>query len=218
MPNAWELLGLERDATDDEMRAAYRRLARIYHPDRYANTTDDVRSEAQRRMAELNSAFQAIRDGQGETWWSSEHYAPADEGPRDDAREERVRRETMFRRWEEAERAARKLTAEAHAGLAEGVELDPANEGAAPEAEDPAAGQRRLELERYRKRMSVAAEVWEERNRRIDEEARAEAERLKQEREKKRAQIEAERAAWLEQTGQKPGRLKKRKGLFRRKR
>ncbi|HEY8581508.1 MAG TPA: J domain-containing protein, partial [Capillimicrobium sp.] len=50
------LLGVAPDASLEELQAAYRRLAKEWHPD--LHTT----SEASFRMAQINAAFDAARD------------------------------------------------------------------------------------------------------------------------------------------------------------
>ena len=37
MQNPYEVLGIQPTATDDEVKAAYRELAKKYHPDNYSN-------------------------------------------------------------------------------------------------------------------------------------------------------------------------------------
>ena len=59
----WNVLGLDRGASASDVNAAYRRLAEIYHPDRYQGTRENVRAEAARRMGDLSAAVQAIRAG-----------------------------------------------------------------------------------------------------------------------------------------------------------
>jgi DnaJ-like protein len=58
----YTILGVDPGATADEIHAAYKRLAQIYHPDRYANVSEDVRRESERRMKEVNSAYQATKE------------------------------------------------------------------------------------------------------------------------------------------------------------
>jgi hypothetical protein len=60
MPDPYEIIGVRRDASLDEIRIAYRRSAQVLHPDRFATSSDGVRSEAARRMLQLNSAMEAI--------------------------------------------------------------------------------------------------------------------------------------------------------------
>jgi hypothetical protein len=62
MPDPYEIIGVRRDASLDEIRIAYRRSAQVLHPDRFATASDGVRSEAAHRMLQLNSAMEEIED------------------------------------------------------------------------------------------------------------------------------------------------------------
>ena len=53
----YEVLGLGRSATDDEVKKAYRRLARQYHPD----VNKDAGAEM--RFKEINEAYEVLSDG-----------------------------------------------------------------------------------------------------------------------------------------------------------
>lgn len=55
MTDPYKVLGLPSTATDDEVKQAYRRLAKRYHPD--ANPGD---KNAERRMQEINAAYDEI--------------------------------------------------------------------------------------------------------------------------------------------------------------
>ena len=58
-----EVLGVDRDASQATVKAAWRRLAREHHPDLAADAA--ARRDATRRMAEINAAYQALRSGAG---------------------------------------------------------------------------------------------------------------------------------------------------------
>lgn len=66
MANPYEILGVSKDASDEEIKNAYRNLARKYHPDSYAdNPLADLASE---KMKEINEAYDeivAMRKGTG---------------------------------------------------------------------------------------------------------------------------------------------------------
>ena len=58
-PDPYKTLGVPRDASDAEIKKAYRRLAMTTHPDRNPEL-DPV--EAQRRFAEVGNAFELLKD------------------------------------------------------------------------------------------------------------------------------------------------------------
>ncbi len=53
----YKVLGVSRDASDDEIKQAYRRLAKQYHPDR--NPGDQ---EAAKKMQQVNAAYEQIKN------------------------------------------------------------------------------------------------------------------------------------------------------------
>ncbi|HFQ91244.1 MAG TPA: J domain-containing protein, partial [Chromatiales bacterium] len=52
----YEIMGVPRDATQDEIKRAYRKLARKYHPD----VSKDP--DAERRFKELGEAYEVLKD------------------------------------------------------------------------------------------------------------------------------------------------------------
>ena len=56
------MLGLGPDATLAEARAAYRRLAELFHPDRLRGLRQEVQAEGAQRMREATQAMRTIRD------------------------------------------------------------------------------------------------------------------------------------------------------------
>ena len=57
MRDPYSVLGVSRQASADEIKAAFRRLAREHHPDRNPNDAD-----AERRFREINEAYQVLTD------------------------------------------------------------------------------------------------------------------------------------------------------------
>ncbi len=62
---AYKVLEISPDASDDEVRKAYRRLALKHHPDRVATLGDDVRKAAERKLQEINAARDLIYKARG---------------------------------------------------------------------------------------------------------------------------------------------------------
>lgn len=58
----WEVLGVPRIATRDEVARAYKRKISEYHPDKVAQMGDEIRALAERRSKEINAAYEeAVR-------------------------------------------------------------------------------------------------------------------------------------------------------------
>jgi curved DNA-binding protein len=92
----YEVLGVPRDADQDTIRRAYRKLARTFHPDLNAD------SDAEERFKELGEAYEVLSDAEkrerydrlGARWRETEHETPeerfeeffADEGFGDSTR------------------------------------------------------------------------------------------------------------------------------------
>ncbi len=61
MRDPYEVLGISRNASDDEVKSAYRDLARKYHPDNVANASNPAASELfEEKMKEVNEAYDTI--------------------------------------------------------------------------------------------------------------------------------------------------------------
>lgn len=60
MKNPYEVLGVTQNATDDEIKAKYRELAKKYHPDNY--TDSPLADLAEEKMKEVNEAYDSIME------------------------------------------------------------------------------------------------------------------------------------------------------------
>lgn len=60
MNNPYEVLGVSETSTDDEIKTAYRNLAKKYHPDNYTNSP--LADVAEQKMKEINEAYDTINN------------------------------------------------------------------------------------------------------------------------------------------------------------
>ena len=61
-PDYYARLGVSSDVTPDELRRAYLRLVKLWHPDRYTGAPDSLRARAERRVRQLNEAYETLSD------------------------------------------------------------------------------------------------------------------------------------------------------------
>jgi molecular chaperone DnaJ len=74
----YRVLGLSRDASDDAIKKAYRKLAFQHHPDRNPDST-----QAQAKIRDLNAAYEVIGDPEKRRTYDRLNWG--DEGARDEA-------------------------------------------------------------------------------------------------------------------------------------
>jgi DnaJ like chaperone protein len=56
----YQILGIERNATPEEVKQAYRQLANKYHPDKVAHLGDEFKKLAERRFKDIQKAYQEL--------------------------------------------------------------------------------------------------------------------------------------------------------------
>ena len=65
LDDAYKVLGVSPNATDDEVRRAYRKLALQHHPDRVATLGEDIRRAAEQKLQKINEAKERIYKERG---------------------------------------------------------------------------------------------------------------------------------------------------------
>ena len=65
LESAYKVLGVSPNATDDEVKKAYRRQALEHHPDKVAALGEDVRKAAEKKFQEINAAKERIFKARG---------------------------------------------------------------------------------------------------------------------------------------------------------
>ncbi len=58
----YKILGLSREASADEIKRAYRKLAPKYHPDKNSGGTEEEKKKAEKMFKEVNEAYQVLSD------------------------------------------------------------------------------------------------------------------------------------------------------------
>lgn len=62
MNDSYEILGVNHNATDEQIKKAYKKLAKNYHPDNFATASEDKKKQAEEKMKEINAAYDSIKE------------------------------------------------------------------------------------------------------------------------------------------------------------
>lgn len=65
LANAYQTLGISPDASDSEVKSAYKRLAMKFHPDRFATSGQETQHKAEEQFKKINEAYQIIKKKRG---------------------------------------------------------------------------------------------------------------------------------------------------------
>lgn len=65
LEEAYKVLEVSPDASDDEVRAAYKKMALKHHPDRVATLGEDIRKAAEEKFQDINNAKERIYKARG---------------------------------------------------------------------------------------------------------------------------------------------------------
>ena len=57
----YDILGVSKTASPEEVKKAYRRMAMKYHPDKVAPLGEEVQKSAQEKFRSVNEAYETIK-------------------------------------------------------------------------------------------------------------------------------------------------------------
>lgn len=60
----YKILGIDKRASDDEIKKAYRKRALVHHPDRHASASEDEKREQEKKFKEIGEAYAVLSDPQ----------------------------------------------------------------------------------------------------------------------------------------------------------
>ncbi len=63
--SAYVILGVDRSATNEEVKKAYRKLAVKYHPDKVGYLGEDIKNKAKEKFQSINEAYKTIKKERG---------------------------------------------------------------------------------------------------------------------------------------------------------
>ncbi len=63
--NAYKILEIDKTATDDEVKKAYRTMAKKYHPDRVNTENEAIKKGAEEKFKEVQKAYEQIQQQRG---------------------------------------------------------------------------------------------------------------------------------------------------------
>jgi DnaJ like chaperone protein len=63
--SSYQVLGISINSTDEEIKKAYRKLAKEYHPDKVSYLGEEFKKSAEEKFKKINDAYETIKKGRG---------------------------------------------------------------------------------------------------------------------------------------------------------
>uniref|UniRef100_A0A8C7NLQ3 DnaJ (Hsp40) homolog, subfamily C, member 7 n=1 Tax=Oncorhynchus mykiss TaxID=8022 RepID=A0A8C7NLQ3_ONCMY len=76
----YKVLGVDKNATEDEIKKAYRKRALMHHPDRHSSASAEVQKEEEKKFKEVGEAFTVLSDPKKKSRYDSGHDMEDDTG------------------------------------------------------------------------------------------------------------------------------------------
>ena len=61
----YKILEIEKSATDEEVKKAYRRMAVKYHPDKVSQLGQDIQKAAEEKFKKVQEAYENVKKSRG---------------------------------------------------------------------------------------------------------------------------------------------------------
>lgn len=71
MKNYYDILGVKKTATEDEIKKAFKKLSLKYHPDRHVNDSEEEKKRSEEKFKEINEAYTALSDKDSRSYYDS---------------------------------------------------------------------------------------------------------------------------------------------------
>ncbi|XP_048509911.1 dnaJ homolog subfamily C member 7 [Athalia rosae] len=69
----YKILGIDKNASTDDIKKAYRKRAMVHHPDRHANASDGEKKEQEKKFKEVGEAYGILSDPKKRTRYDNGH-------------------------------------------------------------------------------------------------------------------------------------------------
>ena len=63
--NSYKILEVDKGATDDEVKKAYRKMAKKYHPDKVVTENEAIKRGAEEKFKQVQKAYEQIQKERG---------------------------------------------------------------------------------------------------------------------------------------------------------
>ena len=76
----YEVLGINKNSSDSEIKKAYRKAAMKYHPDKFASASENEKKDAENKFKEINEAYEILSDPQKKAVYDQYGHAAFENG------------------------------------------------------------------------------------------------------------------------------------------